>query len=74
VAEIAPAAGRILWDAKSPKDGGVTAIASPVLNGSRLFVSGFFDGALMLRLEQEDPTAQIARNDEELICASLEGE
>ncbi len=49
VASLDPATGRILWQQPFAVHLGMT-LATPVLSGSRLFVSSFYNGSLLLDL------------------------
>ncbi len=51
VVGLDPSSGQVYWKYPFlPLTGSKMAVASPVYDTSRLFVTGFFDGALMLRL------------------------
>ncbi len=73
VAGLAAATGEVLWrypwkPVKMP-----IGIATPVLEGDRVFFTSFYDGALMLRLRQDKPDIeklwQIAGRDEKNTAA-----
>ena len=53
-----PESGRVYWSEPFPTKMG-HAIGTPRQLGNRLFVSGFFDGSLMLRLEDARPEASV---------------
>jgi outer membrane protein assembly factor BamB len=53
VAGLDPASGRVLWKHPFPPARMVINVPTPVVDGDRLFVTGFFDGSLMLRLRQD---------------------
>jgi outer membrane protein assembly factor BamB len=55
VVGLDPATGRVHWKQPFPPRQMVIGIATPVLHRDRLFVSNFFDGSLMLRLDQSKP-------------------
>jgi len=50
VVGLDPHSGQIHWKYPHPPKEMVISIASPVVDGDRLFVTNFFDGSLMLRL------------------------
>lgn len=50
VVGLDPASGKTHWLQAFPPKQGTISIASPVLAGSRLFFTSFFDGSLMLEL------------------------
>lgn len=50
------ASGRLLWEAAFPEPGRIIGVADPVLDGGRLFVSDFWEGALMLQVSPDQPT------------------
>ena len=50
VVGLDPLSGQIHWKYPHPPKEMVISIASPVVDGDRLFVTNFFDGSLMLRL------------------------
>ena len=56
VVGLDPASGQVHWSYAFPPKEMVIGIASPVFDGGRLLVSGFFDGSLMLQL-RSDPIA-----------------
>ncbi len=53
VAGLDPATGKVYWKYPFPQKRMVINVATPVVCGDRLFVSSFFDGALMLKLCQD---------------------
>lgn len=50
VVGLDPDSGQVHWKYPYPPKEMVISIASPVIDGDRLFVTNFFDGSLMLRL------------------------
>lgn len=54
VVGLDPQTGKLYWDQPFPPVNMVISIASPVLEKDRLFFSCFYDGALMLRLKQNE--------------------
>lgn len=55
VAGLDPASGRIIW---SHPFGGAPFIATPVVNGDLLFISSFYKGSLMLKLNTDEPRVE----------------
>ncbi len=53
VAGIAPETGEVYWRYSFPPRKMPIGVATPVVSGDRLFVSSFYDGSLMLRLDSE---------------------
>ncbi|MBN1851681.1 MAG: PQQ-like beta-propeller repeat protein [Pirellulales bacterium] len=53
VAGLDPESGQIHWKHPFPPKRMVINVATPVVDGDRLFVSAFYDGSLMLRLRQD---------------------
>ncbi|HET6879771.1 MAG TPA: PQQ-binding-like beta-propeller repeat protein [Pirellulales bacterium] len=58
VAGLDPAAGKVLWTYPFPPSRMVLAISTPVVEGDHLFVTAFYDGSLMLRLNQKKPDVE----------------
>lgn len=58
VVGVEPAGGKPLWQVGFPPTRMVIGIATPVLDGTRLFVTSFYDGALMLELDPKRPAAR----------------
>lgn len=58
VAGLDPASGKVLWEYPFPPSQMVLAISTPVVESDHLFVTGFYDGALMLRLSQKKPAVE----------------
>ena len=56
VVSLDPATGRVHWE-QAYKVGASMTVATPVLSGSRLFLSNFYDGPLMLELDAAKPGA-----------------
>ena len=52
VAGLDPASGEVYWKYPFKPAKMVINVPTPVLQGDRLFVTGFYDGSLMLRLDQ----------------------
>ena len=51
-----PATGKVYWE-EPFEIGYVMTISVPVVNGSQLLVSSFYNGSMMMRLNQDRPTA-----------------
>ncbi len=47
-----PQTGRLCWEHPFPPTRMIMTIATPVFDGKHLFVSGFFDGSLLLKVHQ----------------------
>jgi outer membrane protein assembly factor BamB len=58
VSSLDPATGREYWQ-QPYKVGGSMTVAIPVLTGSRLFFTTFYDGPLMLALDPAKPAAAV---------------
>jgi outer membrane protein assembly factor BamB len=59
VASLEPATGKLLWEQPFKTNLGL-AVATPVRSGSRLLVSSFYNGSLMLSLHGQEPGADVA--------------
>jgi len=53
LAGLDPATGKVLWKHPFTPTRMVINVPTPVIEGDRLFVSAFYDGALMLKLHQD---------------------
>ena len=58
VSSLNPETGEIYWEVPFKVRSGMT-VSTPVLSGSHLFVSTFYDGAHMLKLDTRRPGAEI---------------
>ena len=58
VVGLDPATGTVLWAHPFPPLRAVDGIATPVVDGERLFLSGFYEGSLMLRLAPDGLSVQ----------------
>ncbi len=58
VAGLDPATGNVYWRHPMEPSRMPIGIATPVVNGDRLFVTSFYDGSLMLRLRQDQPSVE----------------
>jgi len=59
VSGLNPTTGKVYWSVPFPPTRMPIGIATPVTDGERLFVSSFYDGSLMLSLDQERPAARV---------------
>ncbi len=53
IAGLDPETGEVWWKLETPPEKGVINIATPVVEGDRMFLSSFYDGSYMLRVSQE---------------------
>ena len=53
VVGLDPPTGKVHWQEAFPSKGVVIAVATPVLEGDRLFLTSFYQGSMMLRLKQD---------------------
>jgi len=58
IAGLDPATGDVFWRVEFLPRRMVLAVASPVVEGQNLFATGFYDGSMLLRLGQDEPTAE----------------
>ena len=58
LAGLDPGTGQILWEVASPSSPNAVNIATPVVSEDLAFISGFWDGSLLVRLSRTDLTAQ----------------
>ncbi len=58
VVGLNPQTGRVYWQHAFPPKQMVIGIASPVLHKDMLFVTNFFDGSQLLRLNQDKPAVE----------------
>jgi outer membrane protein assembly factor BamB len=58
VAGLEPTIGQVLWSHPFPPSKMVLAISTPVVERDHLFVTGFYDGSLMLRLDEKKPAVE----------------
>lgn len=58
VVGLNPTTGDVYWKYPFPPKQMVIGIASPVVNKDRLFVTNFFDGSLMLKLDSDQPAVE----------------
>lgn len=59
VSSLDPATGKVNWEqAWNQKDSGMT-VATPVQQGSRLFLTSFYVGPMMIRLDSAKPVAAL---------------
>jgi len=57
IAGLDPETGEVWWKIETPPEKGVINIATPVMEGDRMFLSSFYDGSYMLRISQETMNA-----------------
>ena len=73
VVSLDPASGAVHWEQPVRADYGMS-VATPVRSGARLFVSSFYNGALMLGLDRDRPAASVlwkSASDSELLTEAL---
>src|SRR5216683_566136 len=73
VASLDPVTGKILWQ-QPYKVGGSMTVALPVQHGSELFLTTFYDGPLMLTLDDKKPAASVlwkGKSDSEILTDGL---
>lgn len=58
VSSLDPETGKVLWEEPFRVKEGLT-VATPRVDGDLLFLSAFYDGSLMLRLDREKPAASV---------------
>ena len=58
VSALDPATGEVLWQQPFRSDKGLS-VATPVFSGSRLLVSAFVNGSMMLDLDRQSPAARL---------------
>ncbi len=59
VASLDPASGKVFWE-QPYKVGGSMTVAIPVHHGSQLFFTTFYDGPMMMTLDDKKPAATLA--------------
>ncbi|MBX9790082.1 MAG: PQQ-like beta-propeller repeat protein [Pirellulales bacterium] len=57
VAGLDPQSGKILWQEPFPPKRMVIGVATPIVSRNRLFVTSFYDGAMLLELASDHPAA-----------------
>jgi outer membrane protein assembly factor BamB len=73
VASLDPVTGKILWQ-QPYKVGGSMTVALPVQHGSELFLTTFYDGPLMLTLDDKKAAASVlwkGKSDSEILTDGL---
>ena len=73
VASLDPATGEVYWEQPVHADYAMS-VATPVPSGERLFVSSFYNGALMLGLNRDRPASSVlwkSTSDSELMTEAL---
>ncbi len=53
-----PATGKVFWKVPFPPRKMVINVPTPVVCGDRMFLTAFYDGAMMLRLDPQQPRAE----------------
>jgi outer membrane protein assembly factor BamB len=59
IAALDPGSGEVLWTLPFKPSKMVLNVATPVVHDDRLFVTAFYDGSLMARLDRDKPAAEI---------------
>lgn len=59
IAGLTPQTGKVLWRHEFPPNKMPIGVASPVVQGDRVFLTSFYDGSLMLRLKQDQPGVDV---------------
>ncbi|HWA97477.1 MAG TPA: PQQ-binding-like beta-propeller repeat protein [Pirellulales bacterium] len=57
LAGLDPASGNVFWTVPFKPHKMVISISTPVVSGQRAFVTSFYDGSLMVQLDDQQPTA-----------------
>ncbi|MCM2370998.1 outer membrane protein assembly factor BamB family protein [Aporhodopirellula aestuarii] len=57
VSGLAPQSGEVLWSIPMPSRNMPIGVPTPITDGKHLFVSSFYDGSMMIELEQSKPAA-----------------
>ena len=58
VVGLNPQTGEVYWKHPFPPKQMVIGISDPVVSGDRVFVTNFFDGSLMLKLDKDKPAVE----------------
>lgn len=59
ISGLDPKTGEVFWRHPTPPNKMVINVPTPVVDGNRLFITGFYDGSWMLQLSDETPSAEI---------------
>jgi outer membrane protein assembly factor BamB len=73
LSSLDPETGKVYWEFPMVVGAGM-AIATPVLSGRHLFVSSFYNGSMMIELDDKTPTARVlwqGKSDSEIITEGL---
>ena len=73
LSSLNPETGKVYWELPMTVGAGM-AIATPVLSGRHLFVSSFYNGSMMVELDERAPTAKVlwkGNSDSEIITEGL---
>ncbi|MCE9606974.1 MAG: PQQ-like beta-propeller repeat protein [Planctomycetia bacterium] len=58
VVGLDPATGGVYWTVPFPPKNMPIGVSTPVVSGDRVFMTSFYDGSLLLKLNAETPTAE----------------
>jgi outer membrane protein assembly factor BamB len=73
LASLDPATGKVFWELPMMVGAGM-AIATPVLSGHHLVVTSFYNGSMMVALDEKTPTATVlwkGKSDSEIVTDGL---
>lgn len=59
VSGLAPDSGKVLWSIPFPSSRMPIGIATPIIEGEKLFVTSFYDGSLMLKVPRDKVAAEV---------------
>ena len=60
VNSLDPETGKVYWTEKFPLHQSNMSISTPRMNNGQLFITSFYNGSLMLKLDSDKPTASVA--------------
>jgi outer membrane protein assembly factor BamB len=55
---LAPSTGKVHWSIPMPSRNMPIGVATPAVEGDKLFVSSFYDGSMLIQLDLENPVAK----------------
>ena len=58
ISGLDPSSGKLFWSVEMLPRNMPIGVPTPVVSGQYLFVSSFYDGSMLLRIDPEQPTAQ----------------
>ena len=58
VVGIDPGNGKVLWEVDYASTKMPLGVATPIWHGDYLFFTGFYDGSLLIKLNQDEPAAR----------------